>query len=232
MSKIREATGSLDAGSLDFGPAPDFSIKLPQPDYQFDIESNKTEASKTDQFIAMLAQVHGTWEILENLGDVPVSVANYLIKAGTELRAVIATDEKLTQLDWGDMVVESRAAKKSDCASITMAFAGIAETGTIAMVSSAQSPITLNFLPEINIVVLMESRLAATMEQFWPRIKAQPRAINFITGPSKTADIEQTLVYGAHGPRHFHVIIVKNPRQSNSSDSDSRFMRHDNRKGL
>ncbi len=207
LLKIFEVTGSSN-----FGSAPDFSIKLPQPDYEFDIQSNKIESNKTDRFVAMLAQVHGTCEMLENLGDVPDSVTNYLTKVGAELRAVIATDEKLSQLDWRDMAVESRAAQKFDRTSITVAFAGIAETGTIAMVSSAQSPITLNFLPEINIVVLLESRLVATMEQFWPKIEAQPRAINFITGPSKTADIEQTLVYGAHGPRHFHVIIVKNQR--------------------
>ncbi len=203
LSKIRAATDSSD-----FESAPDFSIALPQPDYPFDIEANKT-----GQFVEMLVQVHGTWEILANLGDVPDSATHYLIKAGAKLRAAIATDPKLTQLDWADLVVEPRPARKSDRTSITLAFAGIAETGTIAMVSSARSPVTLNFLPEINIVVLLESRLVATMEQFWPMmkvIKAQPRAINFITGPSKTADIEQTIVYGAHGPRHFHVIIVKN----------------------
>lgn len=199
LSKIREATGSLDCES-----APDFSIALPQADYQFDIEANKTA-----RFVEMLAQVHGTWEMLENLGEVADSVTSYLKKLDVELRAVIATDEKLTQLNWGDMVVESRAAQKSDRTSITMAFAGIAETGTIAMVSSAQSPITLNFLPEINIVILLEARLVATMEQFWHTIKAQPQAINFITGPSKTGDIEQTIVYGAHGPKHFHVVIVE-----------------------
>lgn len=217
LSKIRDATGSLgsdslDSDSLDFGPAPDFSIQLPQPSYG----SNKIEASEIEQFSAMLAQVHGSWEILTHLGDVPDAVSSYLIKAGAQLRAVIATDEKLTKLDWGGLEVESRSAQKSDYTSITMAFAGIAETGSIAMVSSPESPITLNFLSEINIVVLLKARLVATMEQLWSKIKAQPRAINFITGPSKTADIEQTIVYGAHGPRQFHVIIVKNQHESNS----------------
>jgi L-lactate dehydrogenase complex protein LldG len=76
------------------------------------------------------------------------------------------------------------------------------------MVSSPDSPVTLNFLPEVNIVVLLVKRLVSTIEQFWPMIGEHPRAINFITGPSKTADIEQTIVYGAHGPKRFHVILV------------------------
>lgn len=213
-----DSADSLESGALAFAP-PDFAIALPQPDYGFDIEANKT-----DQFTAMLTQAHGSWEIVENLSHVPASAIRYLTKAGADLHAAIAPDEKLTRLEWGDMAVEARAAQETDHTSITMAFAGIAETGTIAMLSSAQSPTTLNFLPEINIVVLPKARLLATVEQFWPKLHihsmAQPetqpqtshRAINFITGPSKTADIEQTIVYGAHGPRHFHVIIVKNQR--------------------
>ncbi len=208
LSKIRDKIGdnhsALNAGLVE--ACPDFSIALPQPDYGFDIEANKT-----DYFVSMLQQVHGSCEILPKLEAVPDAVAGYLTKSAAPLHAVIAGDEKLTRLNWANIVVEARVAEKSDHTSITLACAGIAESGSIVMLSSPQSPVTLNFLPEINIVILLEARLLATMEQFWPQIKTQPRAINFITGPSKTADIEQTLVYGAHGPKQLHVIIVKNP---------------------
>ena len=202
LAKIRAKTASPASEQPDY--APDFSLELPQPDYGFDIEANKTA-----QFIAMLQQVHGTVDTLTKLDDVPHAAARYLTKSGVELRAVI-TDETLTRLDWNDLTVASRTAHKADRTSITLAFAGIAETGTIAMVSTPQAPVSLNFLPEINLVVLLESRLLVTMEQFWQKIKTQPRAINFITGPSKTGDIEQTIIYGAHGPKQFHVILVKN----------------------
>lgn len=200
LSKIRDKTEASNAQS-----PPEFAIELPQPDYGFDIEEDKTGL-----FVKMLERVHGSWEMLAKPEGIPNSVANYLTKAGAPLQAAIAPDRTLTELDWADMLVQPRAAEETDGASVTMAFAGIAETATIAMVSCASSPTTLNFLPEINIVVLEESRLVATMEQFWPMITTPPRAINFITGPSKTADIEQTIVYGAHGPKRFHVLILQN----------------------
>ena len=90
-----------------------------------------------------------------------------------------------------------------------MAFAGIAETGTLVMVSSKQSPVNHHFLPEFNIAILRQSKLVDTMESLWPLIGEHPRTINLITGPSKTADIEQTIVYGAHGPRTLHIILVR-----------------------
>ncbi len=209
LSRIRTKIASSDAGvdvgldGLTAGCPPDFSIQLPQPDYGFDIEDNKTE-----RFIALLEQVHGTTDIWTKLDEVPTAVAHYLTKSGAELRAVITADNALTQLDWGNLIVEPKAATKSTRTSVTLAFAGIAETGTIAMLSSPESPVTLHFLPEINIVVLLESKLLATIEQLWQKIETQPRAINFITGPSKTGDIEQTIIYGAHGPKQFHVIII------------------------
>ena len=198
LSKIRSRLSSAKTDSV-----PVFSIQLPHPDYEVDLESNKV-----GQFKAMLNQVHGTCDQVGKIEDVPESVAVYLSQNQVELRAVIATDDNLGELDWKQVTVEQRKANKSDRSSITMAFAGIAETGTIAMVSSPHSPITLNFLPEVNIVVLMATRLVSTIEQFWPMVDEHPRAINFITGPSKTADIEQTIVYGAHGPKSFHVILV------------------------
>jgi L-lactate dehydrogenase complex protein LldG len=198
LSKIRSKSGSENTDS-----APDFSIQLPRPDYEIDLESNKIE-----QFKSMLNQVHGTCDQVGKIDDVPASVANYLSRIQAQPQAVIATDGNLGELDWKAVNVEQRKAIQSDHSSVTMAFAGISETGTIAMVSTPESPTTLSFLPEVNIVVLLATRLVSTIEQFWPMIDVHPRAINFITGPSKTADIEQTIVYGAHGPKRFHVILV------------------------
>jgi len=55
----------------------------------------------------------------------------------------------------------------------------------------------------------------ASMEESWAALRAEfgqlPRAVNFISGPSRTGDIEQTIVLGAHGPYRVHIIIVRNP---------------------
>ena len=198
LAKISSRLNSRDTET-----SPKFAIQLPHPDYEVDLEANKIE-----QFKLMLNQVHGTCARVDSMEDVPESVISFLSQNRLGLQVVITTDMNLGELDWKQVKVEQRKANKSDCTSITMAFAGISETGTIAMVSSPISPITLNFLPEVNIVVLKANTLVSTVEQFWSMISEQPRAINFITGPSKTADIEQTIVYGAHGPKKFHVILV------------------------
>jgi len=189
--------------SRDTETSPEFAVQLPRPDYEVDLEVNKIE-----QFKFMLNQVHGTCSQVDSMIDVPESVVSFLSQNQVGLQVVITTDKNIGELDWKQVKVEQRKANKSDCTSVTMAYAGISETGTIAMVSSPISPTTLNFLPEVNIVVLKASTLVSTIEQFWSMVSEQPRAINFITGPSKTADIEQTIVYGAHGPKTFHVILI------------------------
>ena len=86
-----------------------------------------------------------------------------------------------------------------------------AETGTLLLVSGAERPTTLNFLPDTHVVVLHRHQIVGPYEAAWDRLRAEgpmPRTVNFVSGPSRTADIEQTIVMGAHGPRRLHVIIV------------------------
>ena len=95
-----------------------------------------------------------------------------------------------------------------------MAFAGIAETGTLALVSGPANPTTLNFLPDNHIVVLRKEDVVADYESVFAMLRTAygkggaPRTLNFVTGPSRSADIEQTLLLGAHGPRRLHIVIA------------------------
>ncbi|MRH77263.1 lactate utilization protein C [Spiribacter sp. C176] len=96
-------------------------------------------------------------------------------------------------------------------AAITVAHTGIAESGSIVLPSGPHRPTTLNFLPDLHIVVLSADAVVEYMEYAWVRLRADgalPRTVNIITGPSRTADIEQTLQLGAHGPRQLFVILV------------------------
>ncbi len=119
----------------------------------------------------------------------------------------------LAEIDWPRaMKIERRAAKREDRVSVTGVFAAVAETGSLVLISGPDSPTTLNFLPDVHIAVVRREQMVAHIEDVWSRLRAElremPRTVNFITGPSRTADVEQTIQLGAHGPRSLHVVLV------------------------
>ncbi len=91
----------------------------------------------------------------------------------------------------------------------------MAETGTLAMVSGRENPTTQNFLPHNHNNVVSAKDIAGDYESVWNRVRyafgksSMPRTVNLITGPSRSGDIEQTLLLGAHGPRRLHVVVVR-----------------------
>lgn len=164
------------------------------------------------RFCDRMEAVAGTVARVTSLAEVPGAVAAHLERNGLPPQALVCPDPLFEGLDWPEGVeVERRRTGGGDPVSVTAAFAGVAETGSLVLLS-AQSPTTLNFLPEDHVVVLPESRLLRHLEDAWLRLRESygdpPRTVNFITGPSKTADVEQTIQVGAHGPRRLHVILV------------------------
>lgn len=143
-----------------------------------------------------------------------VEVMAYLDRQGLERELVAAPHPWLVGLSWPDeLTLHRRAVRDGDRAGITVAFAGIAETGSLVLLSGPQTPTTLNFLVDDFICLLPAQRILAHLEDGWDRLRAEigglPRAVNLITGPSRTADVEQTIQLGAHGPRRLHVILVE-----------------------
>jgi len=147
------------------------------------------------------------------LADVPRAVAAYLAERKLPARAVCVPD--LAGLDWrgAGVEVEARGAIDRDLVGITGCFRAIAETGTLMLCSGAATPATVSLLPETHIAVVPASAILASMEEVWGAARAEfgqvPRAVNFISGPSRTGDIEQTIVLGAHGPYRVHIVIVR-----------------------
>ena len=143
---------------------------------------------------------------------VPAAVARYLQARLLPLSAVCWPE--LEGLDWRSAGIEiaARAARDSDLVGITGAFCAIAETGTLMTLSGTDTPATVSLLPETHIAVVRKSRIVRGMEEAWQlvrdQIKQPPRDVNFISGPSRTADIEQTVTLGAHGPYRVHIVIV------------------------
>ena len=95
--------------------------------------------------------------------------------------------------------------------SITPCIAAVAESGSVVMASGAQTPASLNFLPETHIIMDYESHVVKHVDDVFAslrRYNTMPRAINFVTDPSRTADIEQTLEIVAHGPRRMNILLI------------------------
>lgn len=146
------------------------------------------------------------------LEEVPERAAAYLRERGLPLRAVCWRE--LVELDWSGsgIEVEARSARGDDMVGITGACCAIAETGTLVTLSGPDTPPSVSLLPETHIAVLHASHIVRSMEDAWQRVREAhgglPRAVNFISGPSRTADIEQTVTLGAHGPYRVHIIVV------------------------
>ncbi len=108
--------------------------------------------------------------------------------------------------------IQTRVAQAGDIASLTECFAAIAETGTLMLLSGPDSPTTLNFLPDLHLVVLKRSQIVGAYEDAWQRVREAseniPRTVNMITGPSRSADIEQKLQMGAHGPKRLIIFMI------------------------
>jgi L-lactate dehydrogenase complex protein LldG len=165
------------------------------------------------QFVSKMESVHGAVVRVASVDKVSDAVATHLEQNGLSPELVVAPDPQLEDIPWSNrFAIERRAASGDDRVSVTAAFAGIAETGTLVLLSGPESPTTLNFLPDDHIVVLNVNRIVAHMEDAWTRLREErgkmPRTVNLITGPSKTADVEQTIQEGAHGPRRLRVILV------------------------
>ena len=173
------------------------------------------EEDPLDRFIMKLRAVSGVITRVSSAAEISGVVEAHVKKWQLAFDLVVAPDPDLDDIVWSNRFkVERRAALGSDQTSVTGAFAGVGETGSLVLLSSPRSPTTLNFLPEDHLIVLARSRIVAHLEDVWARLREQspmpavlPRTVNFITGPSKTGDVEQIIQEGAHGPRRLHVIL-------------------------
>ena len=154
-----------------------------------------------------------TVDEVDALAAVPAAVARYLNASSLPLAAVCWAE--FAALDWraAGLEIAVREARDADLVGITGAFCAIAETGTLMTLSGRDTPAAVSLLPETHIAIVRKSRVVRGMEEAWQLMRdelgAPPRAVNFISGPSRTADIEQTVTLGAHGPYRVHVVLVE-----------------------
>lgn len=158
----------------------------------------------------------GTVDCAGNRSEAVKAVARYLYEHYRTQRLVAGNDPRLAALPWRDAGLLPRfgALGPADPVALSFAQLAVAETGAIITWTGKANPAANNLLPEHHIVLVNAIDLVKDMEYAWDRINAhfeqgtRPRGINFIAGPSTTADIAGHLVTGAHGPRRWHVILI------------------------
>jgi L-lactate dehydrogenase complex protein LldG len=168
-------------------------------------------------FRTMVEAANGSVEEIADRADVPGAIAALLRRHNLPMALKRGADPRLAALPWErerTLEVSVGPSDGKDLVAVSHAFGAAAESGTLMLVSGADNPTTLNFLPDTHIVVIDAKDVAGDYETLWRRLRetfgdgAMPRTVNLITGPSRSADIEQTLILGAHGPRRLHVIVV------------------------
>ncbi len=218
IARIRASNGR--AGPIGTEAAARLHERLRRPHANLIPERAKGEhAALLDRFVKMAEEALATVARVASAGEAPGAVAGYLRHESLPPELVMAPDGWLDSIPWSDepeLSIRRGPAEPSDGVSVTSAFAGIAETGTLMVLSGASTPNTLYFLPETHIVVLAGGRIVGAYEDAWARLRkrlkqadaALPRAVTLITGPSRTGDIEKTIQIGVHGPRRLHIIVI------------------------
>jgi L-lactate dehydrogenase complex protein LldG len=207
MGRIRAALGRSG------GVAPDDLARIEehirchpvgvQPEQEWD---------PVERFRGRAEALASTVERVGSPEQVPAAVARYLVARGLSTGGVCWPS--LRKLGWigAGLGMEDRPATGDDLVGVTGAFCAIADTGTLMLLSGPDTPAATSLLPETHIAILPVSRVVPFMEDGWRLLREEkgslPRAVNFVSGPSRTADIEQTVTLGAHGPYRVHIILV------------------------
>jgi L-lactate dehydrogenase complex protein LldG len=178
--------------------------------------SRLPHAEQVDLFVRNVEKEFGSVDRVADADAVPDAVAAYLAAQNLPSALVMAPHPELRAMPWKNrplLTIREGRAEATDAVSVQHAFAAIAETGTLMLPSAPERPTTLNLLADTEIVVLRASRLVGAYEDAWDRLREafgrMPRNVMLVTGPSRSADIEQTLELGAHGPRRLHVVLIE-----------------------
>ena len=166
-----------------------------------------------NQFIAKARANHFSVEHVASLQMIVPAVRALI--SDDESTPDISVAKALAHLGWPQSwKVNTGAGRMVETLSVTLAIAGVAETGSVVLRSDEKNPTTLNFLPDTHVIVLRASEIVPYLEDAWARVPRErgewPRTVNIVSGPSRTADVGGVLVRPAHGPKAAHIILVDN----------------------
>jgi L-lactate dehydrogenase complex protein LldG len=172
------------------------------------------------RFMQRASDMASTVERIDHVADIPAAVARYV--DGLVLPPALVAQKshhgvcwpEFSALDWqgAGLMIEARPTVGNDRLGITGCCCAIAETGTLVFTTGPDTPTATALLPDTHIAVLRADRVVSGMEEAYALVRRErgtmPRAVNLISGPSRTGDIEQTIVLGAHGPFRVHILVL------------------------
>jgi len=167
-------------------------------------------AARVEQFVAKAEAADATVSRIATLDDLPAALADELRARNLPAAIRTGTDPVFAR-DWGTVTRSIGPGRLEEPATLSRAVMGMAETGTLVLASGPENPVTLTFLGETHFVVVAAEDIAAGFEDMWARWRKSgldPRTVNLVTGPSRSADIGQTLQLGAHGPTALYLFVV------------------------
>ena len=168
-------------------------------------------AQRLTQFMQKLDAAAATVGRVSALAELPKALAHELRKRKLPARIRFGDDPVFAGLDWGTIGTSRGPGRIEEPATLSRAEFGLAETGTLVLASGPDNPVTLTFLGETHFVLLREADLCGGFEDFWTAWRERgldPRTLNMVTGPSRSADVGQVLQLGAHGPVALHVFLL------------------------
>lgn len=168
--------------------------------------------ARIDQFIAKAQAADATVSRIRSFNDLPEALSDQLRQRNLGQSARMGADPALAGLDWGGMEISHGVGRLEEPATLSVAPYAMAETGTLGLCSGPDNPVTLTFLGETHFVAVRAADIHPGFEELFAAHRASgrdPRTLNFVTGPSRSADIGQVLQLGAHGPISVHIFVIE-----------------------
>lgn len=205
MARLKKALGAVTPVSAEAPPAP--------------VKPDPAWGGKDDPLTLLrVSMMRMKAELTELRGAdaVPGHVSEILKAEGAPMEVAIGSDEGLRSLPWGEagLAVIDPTGISSRCAGLSRALCAVAETGSVVFCSGRENPTVVNFMVKYHFAVISREQIVPGFEDLWGIIRPRYmkgkrlRAVNIISGPSATADVEATLTVGAHGPCRFELLLI------------------------
>jgi L-lactate dehydrogenase complex protein LldG len=215
LSKVRASLGSVTGEPLRREAVTERLARAPKG--VIPARGQLDDAARVALFCGMAEKIAATVTRVNSPQEVPQAVTQYLRSKNLPASVRMGEDRRLSAMPWREqrsLTVRGGPSDGDDEVGVSHALAGVAESATVVLASGKDNPSTINFLPEHHIVVLEAGDVAGDLETALARVREHygkgqmPRTLNLISGPSRSGDIEQKIILGAHGPRALHLIVV------------------------